>query len=142
MTKSRICVGADDDLVTPSEGDCTKPIVTGLNEGLTLDLTCVDAQGNKQSISASFTGNFDERYHATLKTNFDPPLGGIPHMGVREISRAGLPRGASARREEIAASREPQDLLDGEMAGHDGDRHRKSAGELSARKRGHERAGP
>lgn len=56
MTKSRICVGADDDLVTPSEGDCTKPIVTGLNEGLTLDLTCVDAQGNKQSISASFTG--------------------------------------------------------------------------------------
>ena len=82
MTKSTICVGEDDDLITPSEGDCTKPRGDpSLNEGLTLDLTCTDAQGNKQSISASFTGNFDERYRATLKTNFDPPIGG-PHMGV------------------------------------------------------------
>jgi hypothetical protein len=82
MTKTQICVGKDDDLITPSEGDCTKPEITHLNEGLTIDLTCTDAQGNKQSISASFTGNFAERYRATLKTNFDPPIGGIPHMGV------------------------------------------------------------
>jgi hypothetical protein len=68
MTKAQICVGEDDDLITPSEGDCTKPTVTKLNEGLTLDLMCTDAQGNKQTISASFTGNFDERYAATLKT--------------------------------------------------------------------------
>ena len=110
MTKSRICVGADDDLVTPSEGDCTKPIVTGLNEGLTLDLTCVDAQGNKQSISASFTGNFDERYHATLKTNFDPPLGGIPHMGVSstgDISGRTAPRSQRQSRRNSRVTRAP-----------------------------------
>jgi hypothetical protein len=83
MTKSTICVGEDDDLITPSEGDCTKPTVTKLNEGLTLDVLCTDAQGNKQTISASFVGNFDERYSATLKTTFDPPIGGIPHMGVK-----------------------------------------------------------
>lgn len=83
LTKSKICVGKDDDLITPSEGDCTKPTVTRLNEGLTLDVTCTDAQGGKQVISASFVGNFDERYSATLKTTFDPPIGGIPHMGVK-----------------------------------------------------------
>ena len=58
-------IGEDDDLTTPSEGDCTKPTVTKLNEGLTLDLICTDAQGNKQTIGASFVGNFTERYSAT-----------------------------------------------------------------------------
>ena len=78
MTKSTICVGEDDDLIRPSEGDCTKPAVTKLNEGLTLDLTCTDAKGNKQTISASFVDNFTERYSATLKTTFDPrQFGGI-----------------------------------------------------------------
>ena len=45
-------------------------------------MVCVSKQG-KRSISTSFTGDFDMRYHATLKTTFDPPIGGIPHMGVK-----------------------------------------------------------
>lgn len=83
MSKATICVGEDDDFITPADGDCTEPAATPLNEGFTLNLTCTDSQGNKQSISASFTGNFDVRYHATVKTNFDPPIGSIPHMGVK-----------------------------------------------------------
>jgi Protein of unknown function (DUF3617) len=83
MTKNRVCIGADDEMVTPENaGDCGKPEITRLNEGLTITVTCVSKQG-KQTISTSFTGDFDTRYHATLKTTFDPPIGGIPHMGVK-----------------------------------------------------------
>ncbi|HYJ59269.1 MAG TPA: DUF3617 family protein [Methyloceanibacter sp.] len=82
MTKIKVCVGEDDDLVTLSQGDCSKPEVTLLNEGLIVDLVCTSEQGT-QSISTAFTGDFNTRYHATLKTNFDPPVGGIPHMGVK-----------------------------------------------------------
>lgn len=82
MTKNRVCIGEDDKLVTPEGADCTEPKVTSLNEGLTVDLVCTTEQG-KQTISTSFTGDFETRYHATLKTTFEPPLGGIPHMGVK-----------------------------------------------------------
>jgi hypothetical protein len=83
MTKRKVCIGEDDNMVTPENaGDCSKPMITRLNEGLTIDVVCVSKQG-KQSISTSFTGDFDTRYHATLKTTFDPPIGGIPHMGVK-----------------------------------------------------------
>jgi hypothetical protein len=83
MTKRKVCVGESDNMVTPENaGDCSKPTITRLNEGLTIDVVCVSKQG-KQSISSSFTGDFDTHYRATLKTTFDPPSGGIPHMGVK-----------------------------------------------------------
>ncbi len=83
MTKNKVCIGEDDNMVVPENaGDCSEPEVTRLNEGLTVTVTCVSKQG-KQVISTSFTGDFDTRYHATAKTTFDPPIGGIPHMGVK-----------------------------------------------------------
>ena len=65
----------------PGEGDCTEPKLTPLNEGIIVDVTCTSKQG-KQTISTTFTGDFQTRYHATLKTTFDPPIGAISHMGV------------------------------------------------------------
>lgn len=67
--------------MTPEGGDCTKPKTTPLNEGVIVDVTCTDKDG-KQTISTTFTGDFTTRYHAILKTTFDPPLGAISHMGV------------------------------------------------------------
>ncbi len=81
MTKSKVCIGADDDIVTPSGGDCTKPTITPLNEGMIVDLICTSKEGT-QKISTTFTGDFDTRYHAIMKTSFDPPIGAISHMGV------------------------------------------------------------
>ncbi len=81
MTKNKVCIGPDDDIVTPSQGQCSKPKLTPLNEGVIVDVVCTD-QGSKQTISTTFTGDFQTRYHAILKTTFDPPLGAISHMGV------------------------------------------------------------
>ncbi|HEX2448004.1 MAG TPA: DUF3617 family protein [Methyloceanibacter sp.] len=81
MTKIKVCVGATDDLVTPEDGDCTAPKTTPLNEGIIVDVTCT-GKGGKQTISTTFTGDFQTRYHAILKTTFDPPIGAISHMGV------------------------------------------------------------
>jgi hypothetical protein len=44
-------------------------------------VVCTSKEG-KQTISATFTGDFDTRYHAILKTTFDPPIGAISRMGV------------------------------------------------------------
>jgi uncharacterized protein DUF3617 len=81
MTKTKVCIGADDDIVRPEGGDCTEPKLTPLNEGVIVDVVCTTKDG-KQTISTTFTGDFDTRYHAILKTTFDPPLGAIRHMGV------------------------------------------------------------
>ena len=81
MTKIKVCVGDDDSIVAPSEGDCTEPKLTPLNEGIIVDVTCTDGT-SKQTISTAFTGDFQTRYHAILKTTFDPPVGAISHMGV------------------------------------------------------------
>jgi hypothetical protein len=81
MTKVRTCVGSDDDLVTPENSDCTEPKTTPLNEGIIVDVVCSSKDG-KQTISTTFTGDFQTRYHAILKTTFDPPIGAISHMGV------------------------------------------------------------
>jgi hypothetical protein len=81
MTKFDVCVGENDDLLTPEGGSCTPPKLTPLNEGVIADVTCTTPDG-KQTISATFTGDFQTRYHAILKTSFDPPIGAISHMGV------------------------------------------------------------
>jgi hypothetical protein len=86
MTKNTVCIGPDDDIVTPSQGQCSKPKLTPLNEGLIVDVVCTDL-GSKQTISTAFTGDFDTRYHAVMKTTFDPPLGAIRHMGVNINAR-------------------------------------------------------
>lgn len=81
MTKVKVCVGAGDDIVRPEGSDCTEPKLTPLNEGVIVDVVCTTKQG-KQTISTTFTGDFETRYHAILKTTFDPPLGAIRNMGV------------------------------------------------------------
>jgi hypothetical protein len=81
MTKTKVCVGPDDNIVRPEGSDCTEPMLTPLNEGFIVDVLCTSAEG-KQTISTTFTGDFDTRYHAILKTTFDPPVGAISHMGV------------------------------------------------------------
>lgn len=81
MTKTKVCVGKDDDIVRPEGADCTEPKLTPLNEGVIVDVVCTTKQG-KQTISTTFTGDFETRYHAILKTTFDPPLGAIRNMGV------------------------------------------------------------
>jgi hypothetical protein len=81
MTKTKVCIGEDDDIVRPDSGDCSEPKLTPLNEGVIVDVVCTSKEG-KQTISTTFTGDFDTRYHAILKTTFDPPLGAISHMGV------------------------------------------------------------
>ena len=81
MTKTKVCVGPDDDIITPEGDDCTKPKVTPLNEGVIVDVTCT-SKGGKQTISTAFTGDFQTRYHAILKMTFDPPIGEIKNMGV------------------------------------------------------------
>lgn len=82
MTTFKTCVGDDDDIVRPADGDCTEPKLTPLNEGVIVDVICTTEQG-KQIISSTFSGDFETRYHATLKTTFDPPLGAISRMGVK-----------------------------------------------------------
>ena len=67
--------------MTPEGGDCTKPKATLLNEGVIVDVTCTSKDG-KQTISTAFTGDFVTRYHAILKTSFDPPIGALNNMGV------------------------------------------------------------
>ena len=81
MTKIRVCVGENDDIVRPEGGNCTEPKLTPLNEGVIVDVVCTTKEG-KQTISTTFTGDFETRYHAILKTTFDPPLGAIRKMGV------------------------------------------------------------
>jgi uncharacterized protein DUF3617 len=81
MTKTKVCVGADDDIVRPEGADCTEPRLTPLNEGVIVDVVCTTKDG-KQTISTTFTGDFETRYHAILKTSFDPPLGAIRSMGA------------------------------------------------------------
>lgn len=81
MTKTKVCVGEDDDIVRPEGSDCTEPKLTPLNEGVIVDVVCTTKEG-KQTISTTFTGDFETRYHAILKTTFDPPVGAIRNMGV------------------------------------------------------------
>lgn len=81
MTTIKVCVGDDDDIITPESGDCTAPTATPLNEGMIVNVVCTSKEG-KQTISTTFTGDFVTRYHATLKTTFDPPIGAISHMGA------------------------------------------------------------
>jgi len=56
--------------------------LTPLNEGVIINVVCTSKAG-KQTISTTFTGDFETRYHATLKTTFDPPVGAIRNMGVK-----------------------------------------------------------
>jgi len=81
MTKTKVCIGEDDDIIRPEGSDCTEPKLTPLNEGVIVDVVCTTKEG-KQTISTTFTGDFETRYHAILKTTFDPPLGAIRNMGV------------------------------------------------------------
>ena len=96
MTKTKVCVGEDDDIVRPEGRDCTEPKLTPLNEGFIVDVVCATKDG-KQIISTTFTGDFDTRYHATLKSTFDPPVGPVRNMGVKLDGRylGPCPRGAS-----------------------------------------------
>lgn len=75
MTTRKVCVGEND------ETDCTEPELTPLNERIIVTVECTNKDG-KQIISSTFTGDFETRYHGTMKTTFDPPIGAIRRMGV------------------------------------------------------------
>ncbi|WP_069436093.1 DUF3617 domain-containing protein [Methyloceanibacter methanicus] len=81
MTTRKVCVGENDDIIRPEGADCTEPKLTPLNEGVIVTIECSGTNG-KQIISSTFTGDFETRYHGTLKTTFDPPIGAISRMGV------------------------------------------------------------
>ena len=66
----------------PAEGDCTEPTPEPLNEGVIVNTVCT-SKDDKQIIRATFSGDFETRYHGTLKTTFDPPLCTINRMGVK-----------------------------------------------------------
>jgi uncharacterized protein DUF3617 len=72
MTKVKVCVTENDDIVRPEGSTCAEPKLTPLNEGVIVDVVCTTKEG-KQTISTSFTGDFETRYHAILKATFDPP---------------------------------------------------------------------
>ncbi|WP_159079860.1 DUF3617 family protein [Methyloceanibacter sp. wino2] len=81
MTTRKVCVGENDDIIRPEGSDCTEPELTPLNEGIIVTVECSNKDG-KQIISSTFTGDFETRYHGTMKTTFDPPIGAIRRMGV------------------------------------------------------------
>jgi len=81
MTTRKVCVGENDDIIRPEGADCTEPKLTPLNEGVIVTVECSGENG-KQIISSTFTGDFETRYHGTLKTTFEPPIGAIRRMGV------------------------------------------------------------
>lgn len=75
------CVGADDNLATPSEsGDCSEPKVTEAGSEVIVDVVCTKPHG-KQIMSTAFGGDFNSRYHGIMKMSFDPPEG-YKNMGV------------------------------------------------------------
>lgn len=82
MTKQQICVGENDDIIRPEGANCTEPEVTSLNEGKIVTIEC-STEDSKQVISGTFTGDFETRYHATMKTTFEPPVGSVRNMGVK-----------------------------------------------------------
>jgi hypothetical protein len=93
MTKIKVCVGEDDDLVTLSQGDCSKPEVTLLNEGLIVDLVCTSEQGT-QSISTAFTRRFQHALSRQAEDEFRPAGRGHSAYGREarwEMSRPRLP---------------------------------------------------
>ena len=50
MTKSKVCVVEDDNMVTPENaGDCSKLTITRLNEGLTIDVVCVSRANGRSA---------------------------------------------------------------------------------------------
>lgn len=81
MTTRKVCVSENDDIIRPEGADCTDPELTPLNEGIIVTIRCSNKDG-KQIISSTFTGDFETRYHGTLKTTFEPPIGAISRMGV------------------------------------------------------------
>jgi len=82
MTTRKVCVDKNDDIIRPEGADCTEPKLTPLNEGVIVTVECKSDAG-KQIISSTFTGDFETRYHGTLKTTFKPPVGAIRRMGVK-----------------------------------------------------------
>ncbi|BAQ15949.1 DUF3617 domain-containing protein [Methyloceanibacter caenitepidi] len=81
MTTRNVCIGENDDIIRPEGSDCTEPELTPLDEGIIVTVACSNQDG-KQIISSTFTGDFETRYHGTMKTTFDPPIGAIHRMGV------------------------------------------------------------
>jgi hypothetical protein len=81
--KARVCIGENDDILTPAGANCTEPKVTSGGEDTTIvDVICTSGD-SKETISGAFTGDFNIRYRAQVKISFDPPPKGVPpHIGV------------------------------------------------------------
>jgi hypothetical protein len=75
------CIGKDDNIAVPAEsGECSEPKVTPAGSEVIVDVVCKKPFG-KQTMSTAFGGDFNSRYHATMRMTFDPPEG-YPTMGV------------------------------------------------------------
>ena len=78
------------------------------------------SKGGKQTISTTFTGDFQTRYHAILKTTFDPPIGAISHMGANFDGKylgPDCPAGDAPEEKNKATRPERRRAAEGEAAG-------------------------
>lgn len=80
---AKTCIGEDDKILTPSEGNCAEPKVTsGDDETTIVDVVCKTGD-SKETISGAFTGDFNTRYRAQVRMTFEPPPSGMPpHVGI------------------------------------------------------------
>jgi uncharacterized protein DUF3617 len=79
----KTCIGQDDKILSPGEGNCSPPKVTsGGTDTTIVDVVC-SSGASKETISGAFTGDFATRYRAQVKMTFEPPPTGMPrHLGV------------------------------------------------------------
>jgi hypothetical protein len=75
------CITPDDSIVTGNDENCGKPTVKRVGKEVFVNVVC-KAGNSKEKISTLFTGDFQDWYRGITKITFDPPQGGVPHMGV------------------------------------------------------------
>jgi len=82
MKRFDTCIAAGDSVIA-GIGDkaCGKPDIKRLEKELFVTVVCTTDEG-KETRSTVLTGDFATWYRAMSKITFDPPQGGLPHMGV------------------------------------------------------------
>lgn len=76
------CITAADPVITGAgEKNCTMSNVKRLGNERFVTVVCKTGAG-KETTSTVLTGDFTTWYRAMSKITFDPPQGGIAHMGV------------------------------------------------------------
>ncbi|HML28160.1 MAG TPA: DUF3617 family protein [Hyphomicrobium sp.] len=82
MKTFNACITAADPVITGAGNEnCKTSQVKVLGDERYVDVVCATRAG-KETTSTVLTGNFTTWYRAMSKITFDPPQGGIAHMGV------------------------------------------------------------